>query len=55
MVCIEVNVDVLGISRNGLGIFSFRKHILIQVEHSDVEMMGILSKEIQNVFVVSPF
>ena len=47
--------DVMGIARNALGVFAHGKHVLAQVKHRDVLMMGMFGEQIQDAFVVAPF
>ena len=36
--------DVMGIARNALGVFAHGKHVLAQVKHRDVLMMGMFGE-----------
>ena len=47
--------DVMSIARNALGVFAHGKHVLAQVKHRDVLMMGMFGEQIQDAFVVAPF
>ena len=47
--------DVVSLLVNDLGVFLPREHVLTQVEHCDVAMVGMFGKEVQDLFVVAPF
>ena len=47
--------NVMSIARNALGVFAHGKHVLTQVKHRDVLMMGMFGEQIQDAFVVAPF
>ena len=47
--------NVMGIARNALGVFAHGKHVLAQVKHRHVLMMGMFGEQIQDAFVVAPF
>ena len=47
--------NVMGITGNTLGVFAHGKHVLAQVKHRHVLMMGMFGEQIQDAFVVDPF
>ena len=47
--------DVMSIARNALGVFAHGKHVLAQVKHRHILMMGMFGEQIQDAFVVAPF
>ena len=47
--------NVMGIAGNALGVFAHGKHVLAQVRHRHVLMMGMFGEQIQDAFVVAPF
>ena len=47
--------NVMGIARNAFGVFAHGKHVLAQVKHRYVLMMGMFGEQIQNAFFVAPF
>lgn len=45
----------MGVSGDGFGVSSFRKHVLGHVHHRDAFMMRIPGEEMQHAFVIASF